>query len=68
MTKASTNALLQAAAKTLAWELYSQAAYCRTRATLSCLSWKWGKRSSVKALSRFATESLSCVAHLTTSP
>ncbi len=32
MTKASTNTLLQAAAKTLAWELYALAGYGRTRA------------------------------------
>jgi len=31
MTRTSTNAVLQAAAKSLAWELYATAAYCRTR-------------------------------------
>jgi hypothetical protein len=31
MTNASTNAVLQAAAKTLAWELYAAAGYGRTR-------------------------------------
>ena len=32
MTRASTNAVLQAAAKSLVWELYAAAGYCRTRA------------------------------------
>jgi len=32
MTKASTNAVLQAAAKILAGELFAAAGYCRTRA------------------------------------
>jgi len=32
MTKASTNAVLQAAAKSLAGELFAAAGYCRTRA------------------------------------
>jgi hypothetical protein len=32
MTTTSTNAVLQAAAKALAWELYAAAAYGRTRA------------------------------------
>ena len=32
MTKTSTNAVLQAAAKALAWELFIKAGYCRTRA------------------------------------
>ena len=32
MTRASTNAVLQAAAKSLAWDLYTAARYCRTRA------------------------------------
>ncbi len=32
MTKASTNAVLQAAAKSLSWDLYATAGYCRTRA------------------------------------
>ena len=32
MTKANTNAVLQAAAKSLAWELFAEAGYCRTRA------------------------------------
>jgi hypothetical protein len=31
MTEASTTAVLQAAAKSLAWDLYAAAAYCRTR-------------------------------------
>jgi len=31
MTRASTNAVLQAAAKSLAWDLYAAAGYCRTR-------------------------------------
>ena len=32
MTKSSTNAVLRAAAKSLAWDLYAIAGYCRTRA------------------------------------
>ena len=32
MTRASTNAVLQAAAKSLAWDLFAAAGYCRTRA------------------------------------
>ena len=32
MTKASTNAILQAAAKSLTWDLFAAAGYCRTRA------------------------------------
>ncbi len=32
MTRASTNAVLQAAAKSLSWELYAAAGYGRTRA------------------------------------
>jgi hypothetical protein len=32
MTRASTNAVLQAAAKSLAWEIFAAAGYCRTRA------------------------------------
>ena len=32
MTTASMNAVLQAAAKSLAWELFIKAGYCRTRA------------------------------------
>ena len=31
MTKASTNAVLQAAAKSLTWDLFAAAGYCRTR-------------------------------------
>lgn len=31
MVRASANAVLQAAAKSLAWDLYAAAAYCRTR-------------------------------------
>ena len=31
MLRASANSVLQAAAKSLAWDLYSVAAYCRTR-------------------------------------
>ena len=31
MLRASANSVLQAAAKSLAWELYATAAYCRTR-------------------------------------
>jgi hypothetical protein len=31
MVRASANSILQSAAKTLAWELYATAAYCRTR-------------------------------------
>ena len=31
MTRASTNAVLQAAAKSLAWDLFAAAGYCRTR-------------------------------------
>jgi hypothetical protein len=31
MSRASTNSVLQAAAKSLAWELFSKAGYCRTR-------------------------------------
>jgi hypothetical protein len=32
MTRSSTNAVLQAAAKSLAWDLFAAAGYCRTRA------------------------------------
>jgi hypothetical protein len=32
MSRASTNSVLQAAAKSLAWELFAAAGYCRTRA------------------------------------
>ncbi len=32
MTRASTNAVLQAAAKSLVWDLFAAAGYCRTRA------------------------------------
>lgn len=32
MTRTSTNAVLQAAAKALTWELFAAAGYCRTRA------------------------------------
>ena len=32
MTTSSTNALLRAAAKSLAWDLFATAGYCRTRA------------------------------------
>jgi hypothetical protein len=32
MTRASTTAVLQAAAKSLAWDLFATAGYCRTRA------------------------------------
>jgi hypothetical protein len=35
MTRASTNAVLQAAAKSLAWELFAAAGYCRTRASVN---------------------------------
>ena len=35
MTTASTNAVLQAAAKALAWELFVKAGYCRTRAFIN---------------------------------
>lgn len=35
MTKASKNAILEAAAKALAWELYAAAAYCRGRASVN---------------------------------
>ena len=35
MTKADKNAVLEAAAKTLAWELYAAAGYGRTRARIS---------------------------------
>ena len=31
MVRASANSVLQAAAKSLAWDLYAAAAYCRTR-------------------------------------
>jgi hypothetical protein len=32
MTRPSTNAILRAAAKSLAWDLFAAAGYCRTRA------------------------------------
>jgi len=32
MTRASSNAVLQAAAKSLVWDLFAAAGYCRTRA------------------------------------
>ena len=32
MTRSSTNAVLRAAAKSLAWDLFAAAGYCRTRA------------------------------------
>lgn len=32
MTRTSTNAVLQAAAKSLVWDLFATAGYCRTRA------------------------------------
>jgi hypothetical protein len=32
MTRASTDAVLRAAAKSLVWDLYAAAGYCRTRA------------------------------------
>jgi hypothetical protein len=32
MTRASTTAVLQAAAKSLVWDLFATAGYCRTRA------------------------------------
>ena len=32
MTRSSTNAVLGAAAKSLAWDLFATAGYCRTRA------------------------------------
>jgi hypothetical protein len=32
MSRASANSVLQAAAKSLAWELFAKAGYCRTRA------------------------------------
>ena len=35
MTKTSKNAVLEAAAKSLAWELYTAAGYCRTRVRIS---------------------------------
>lgn len=35
MTNASKNAILEAAAKTLAWELYSEAGYGRTRVRIN---------------------------------
>jgi hypothetical protein len=35
MTKSSTNAVLQAAAKSLSWDLYAIAGYCRTRANVN---------------------------------
>ena len=35
MTRTSTNALLQAAARKLAWELYSAASFCRLRSHLN---------------------------------
>ena len=31
MLRASANSVLQAAAKSLAWDLFAEAAYCRTR-------------------------------------
>jgi hypothetical protein len=35
MSKEDRDAILQAAAKTLAWELYAAAGYCRTRSRIS---------------------------------
>ena len=35
MTKASKSAILGAAAKSLAWELFSAAGYCRARASVN---------------------------------
>jgi hypothetical protein len=32
MTRSSTNVILRAAAKSLAWDLFAAAGYCRTRA------------------------------------
>jgi len=32
MSRASTNSILQAAAKSLVWDLFATAGYCRTRA------------------------------------
>ena len=35
MTRASTHAVQQAAAKVLAWDLFAAAGYCRTRASVN---------------------------------
>lgn len=35
MSKTGTNAVLQAAAKSLAWDLFATAGYCRTRTSVN---------------------------------
>jgi hypothetical protein len=49
MTQASTNAILQAAAKTLAWELYAAAGYGRTRTRIDVDKFDRELRSAARA-------------------
>jgi hypothetical protein len=48
MSKEDRDAILQAAAKTLAWELYAAAGYCRTRSRISVENFDRELRSAVR--------------------
>ena len=48
MSKGDKDAILQAAAKTLAWELYAAAGYCRTRSRISVENFDRELRSALR--------------------
>ena len=52
MTKATKNGILGAAAKALAWELFSDAGYCRTRAFVNVERFDREMRSAARQWSR----------------
>ena len=52
MTKATKNAILGAAAKALAWELFSDAGYCRKRAFVNVERFDREMRSVARQWSR----------------
>ena len=48
MTRASTNAVLQAAAKSLVWDLFTAAGYCRTRAFVNIEKFEYALFSAAR--------------------
>jgi hypothetical protein len=48
MTTSSTNAVLRAAAKSLAWDLFAAAGYCRTRAFVDIDKFERGLLSAAR--------------------